>query len=410
MADEGGVTLRIDANTAAYIAKLSELADSHEKVTKHLDGWGSAAEHAVGKLAAFIGPLALIGTAVKAVEVGFEAWKSHLESAGKTTQTLVDNLRRTTAQTGENRQAVEDQLTGIVTPQSVADRVAGFNAFRQNAPSSSTRIAPGEIARKLGQAEIAGYDPTQLAGIAGNVEGARSGSGSFDLAALLLSRIGSNADQASGLIRRLGEKAGPGGAQAALPYLLASSEAGDRRFSFLSDAENAYTPAQGDFATYMQRRLRTAKPDQRGLAASIQGRLAGAQRDIAGLPGFLEGRAQEALGDDSVRESEQNKVLRSQAEIEKYRRNKETEEGYARRDALRDLSSADDSVDAALGPNIHEAVQRATGKYRGEDYAAGKLGELAGSGGGTVRTNALIEEQNAIMRERRLRTDAHPDH
>ncbi len=411
MADEGGVTLRIDANTAAYIAKISQLADSHEKVTKHVDEWGHAADHVIGRLAAMAAPLALIEGVVSNVEKGFEAWAKHLESAGKTTETLVDKLRRTTVNTGENRQAVEDQLLSVKSGMSVEQRVSGFDAFRKNAPGSATRVAPSEVARSLAKGQIAGYDTDQLAGIAGNVEGAAGGK-SFDLAALLMARTGSNADQASGLIRRLTEKAGPQGAQAALPYLLASAQAGDRRFSMISEAENSYNPAFGDFGAYLQMKLKNAGPDKRGLAESIQRGLPGAQKDIANLGGYLDTKSSAALEDESVRTDMRIKYFKAQAEVENFQKRKETQEYYEERDAKHQLNAVEDPADAAIMPNIHDAGQYVTGNWRGEKEGNQALDSLSGEKSATKHLETIsdhLEEQNAILRQKSLKPGAHDE-
>lgn len=417
MADgEGGVTLKIDANTAAYIAKLSHLADSHEKVGKHVDDWGSAIDHALGRLKEMIGPLALIEGAVEAAEGGFEKWEKNIESAGKSAKELVGTLRQTTLITGENRQAVEEALLKVTSPQSIEQRMAGYSAFRQNAPGSAARIGAQEIGQQLASAATAGYDATQLAGIAGNVEGARGGAGSFDLAALLMARTGSNAGQASEMIRRISEKAGPGGAQALLPYLLASAQAGDKRFSFVNEALSGYNPAFGDVGSYLQGRLAVAPAGQR---TAISSRLAGAQADIAGLDGFIGRQAATQLLDPRVAQNVQTQTSAAAAQITTYQKNAEAAEDAEAREANLAQIEATGGAEAFVAGAVHpvsKVFNRAFGGSRGVDPDADHRrrhfrdffksnSELEEEN----RTARLLEEQNAILRTKVLKPDAHQE-
>ncbi len=414
---DGGVLVRIDADTASYIAKLSRMAEGHEKVTKHAEGWGDAVEHVISGFTKALVPLMLIESTVEVIKDGIEAWNKQIERAGQTADVLVSKLRRTTAQTGENREVVASQLLNEQSTLSVAQRQAAYAAYRQAAPGSATSVSAGEVVRRAGQAEIAGYDPEQVSRLAGNLHGVFSGK-SFDAAALLLNKTGDNADSAAEMIRRLSNKAGPETAQQLAPYLIASAQAGDKRFSILNGLVGGYNPAFGSISDYISNSKFRVSADQRNAYEGMMRRVPGAQGDIANLDGYIERRAQGALGDESVSTSMETKYFNSAAEVAEYEKEGARAERRERKAARQRLNAVSDPIDASAIPNIHEAIQRLTGQFKNYDFAEEAVRGAAGfknSPEEMAEARRLIEERNEehlkeIRRattERRMREDVH---
>jgi hypothetical protein len=403
---DGGVTLKIDADTAAYITKIAKLADHHEKVTKHTEEWGEAFGHVLDHAAAMLTPLAAIEAASEGIRDVIEEWEKKLEKASQTSSTLVDKLRQTTAATGESREAVSEQLIGTRSPLSVAERQSAFSAFRDAAPGSARTIGAAAVVGGASKAQIAGFDPTQFSGVAGNLYDF-AGSQSFDVAQLLYSRLGaSQAGSAAERLRFFGEKVGPDQAKSLLPYLIASFQAGDRKLSFLNSAVGDYRPGMGPLDAYLgNSRARFQNPTLYGQIAS---HLPGAQRDVSSVGGLLDRSAAAALEDPEVARRERIRLINADTEVGNFGRRADYAEGKEEERALNEFAA--NSHGFGVSTPFTSSVARALGnKSSGQSWRF--PGGPRGRSRATSRRSAGHTERPppAPRTSKRINTDAHSE-
>ncbi len=423
MANEGGTTLRIDAETAAYIAKLSALAESHEKVTKHVDGWGKASEHVLSKITAMAGPLVLVEELTRKAGEAFAEWNEDIKKAGESTDLLVNKLRMATVKTGENRQQVAAEITAAKGPMSYEQAVGFYSQFRGSAPDSAKNITAGRVAGAGAQAMTAGYDLNEFATISGNLYGSAGGK-SFDVAAMLEGQLGGGAQDASELIKRTSAQLGsmgPGAMNELMPFLIASAKAKDRKFSFVRGATENLRPGQN-----VTQALTAARYRGGPLAESIFQNLPAAQQAFAGSGGALASAATNATaGDEEVTKSLETSTTKSQAETA----NRESlggraeEQAYA--EANRELYRQKNRLGAFFASMSPTTTIGAYGRGSEIDTflhgtAAGPVQRAPGSndtddtyipaGFSQMKSAAeLLEEQNAILRQKQLRVGAHDE-
>ncbi len=164
----------------------------------------------------------------------------------------------------------------------------------------------------------------------------------------------------------------------------------------------SYNPAFGSLGDYVKNGRFRVGADQRGSYDAIMRNMPQAEGDIANVHGFVERRAQGALEDESVRSSEETKYFNSQADVEEYQKEGARAERRELKTARRRLNSVEDPTDAAIMPNIHEGIQRVTGRFRGTDEAERAVDSIAGK-----KSEEHLEAIRNATTDRRLRNDVH---
>jgi hypothetical protein len=176
--DTGGITLKIDAETAGFIAQISNAA-AHSK--KLHEGPKEAGEHMhklteftrdfASEVAGVAAPLGVAGALIMSAASGVESWKRNLEDTEKVL-TRVTDLHRALARVGLGKEAEEyTKIMHEAGPSLKPEQLpAVFGAITAPGGFSDTSSKDFKqiVERQIKQADMAnkaGLDPTEFAGI-----------------------------------------------------------------------------------------------------------------------------------------------------------------------------------------------------------------------------------------------------
>lgn len=338
MADsDNGVTLKIDADAAGYIAQCVRMRQEHEKLHKHTEDWGAAIGHAARGMAEFLGPAGAVALAIEKGAEGLEQWREQLERASQTASVVVDKLRIAAHIAKEKREVVEGPILDAHIPVSIPDRVEAYSRFRSASPESARRVSAEGLMARIGQAAAVGYDPTIFAQVSGELEGAYGGR-AFDVAASLYQNLGAEeAPVAADHIRRIARKAGPEAAKQLLSLFIASGRAGDVKGTVLNGLVDSYDPNMGSIVDQLARKRFTDRAN-----SGLIGRILDEEKkvNINNIDGLLSRSADAATEDDKGWNAALNKKIDAEADATGYERFGAAAESKERREKLNKLAAS----------------------------------------------------------------------
>ncbi len=316
MGEDGGVTLKLDADTARYIAGIAKAAEANKQLIdqkkklgvnmKELtDQAGEFARHVVG----WSGPLTAAAAGIYVLDKATEQWSKKLQSAKDAMNEIADLSGSIIAggrghQVDAIRSAIDAGAPGLNGGQKNAF-FKGYNAANPTASMDDIRSAAG-AANTVG---LLGRDVGSFAGLQGSLQ--RSGvANSGDLANYLQTYAGDGADKAASLIAK-----NPGQATQ-IAQLFATAQRGGKGTSGLLDRASADFAARGGTGNFSD---------------SLNGRVAGAggADDLAYLlnpanaaPAFktggLDAAMQQAMADPDLATRIKAKIIREQGQDAAY--------------------------------------------------------------------------------------------
>lgn len=208
MADDGGITLKIDADTAAYLTKMIEagaatkkhLHDPMEEASKKFEKLGEGvkdlASEAITKLG---GAVSVLGAASLIVDKTFEAWRENIKKAGEGLRDMA-----TMAQTliGAGRGGQSKEIIEAVDKNAPNLSAAQKNAFTASYLSGNPGASVEAIGEQAGNAQKAvsiGRDAGAYSRLAGSLDRSKVPD-SGNLANYIMQFSPGNEDQVGGMI------------------------------------------------------------------------------------------------------------------------------------------------------------------------------------------------------------------
>ncbi len=211
--DGGGVTLKIDADTARYIANIAKAAEHTKKLGDHvkethgpLEEMTEFAQEAGSKMLGWGGPITLATAGISVLEKGMELFHERVVSAGEALNKIRDlNQAIIGAGLGNQTSEVREAIEGNAPSMSLQQKTQFFSAYiRSNAGASVEDI--GGAAAQAEKASYLGRDQGQFGGLLGDLN--RVGvKNSGDVADYLLKRAPDLADRASAAIAKAPDQA-----------------------------------------------------------------------------------------------------------------------------------------------------------------------------------------------------------
>lgn len=258
MGDDGGVTLRIDADTARYIAGIAKAAqankalhDSTKESAAHMKEITGLAGEFASKVAGWTGPITAASGAFFFLDKATEAWSKKLEHA-KDAMSEIADLSSSIIGSGRGQQleAIRSAIDAGAPGLSGAQKDAfykSYNAAHPKASVSDIQSAAGS-ANTIG---LLGRDVGSFASLQGSLQ--RSGvANSGDLANYLQTYAGDSADKAAAMIAK-----NPGQASQIAELFATGARGGRGPVSLLDRASADYVArgSHGDFSTSLNRRV-----------------------------------------------------------------------------------------------------------------------------------------------------------
>lgn len=326
------VVLRIDADTAKYIASLAKAAQQHKDVLQPVvketkESYKEIADTLTGgifntmmKLATPAGAVLAIATETSTI---FSAWLEKLERAGQIAKTLSTGLGQAAGSAGQLN-VVGDLRKSVLANAGVMNMDTAVGAYREyiGANPGANVAQVGKAINASSVASIAQLNPGMYARAYGGLEQAGIANPA-DAAAFLIQQSGNQGEQAIELARTLGNKLGPGNS-ANVPQLVAGAArigGGGKGggLKVLQTLLGAYEQrgGQGDFLQFVQTAgrgtvdgadLATLQALQRNLPA-----LMGQQ-----IGGTLEASAAAAQADPHIMAAESTEAIKAARERKLY--------------------------------------------------------------------------------------------
>ncbi len=251
------IVLKIDADTARYIAKIAQMAEATKGVAKPVKEANELWEAGVEIVGRKIMKLTAVGAAVEVIRAGAEGvteiydhWIERLNEAHKAMERITQAGKGAVGGTAQGPGAARGALMNLDSQLSNEQRFSAFAAYRQAHPGATTEQGVAAV-QAASEADKGGLNATEFAGSLGKLRGL--GDNAKDIAALALGRGGA---QGSGIVDLLSEitaKSGAAQAKAALPLALsAASTVGG--LDVLKQGYSAFSSQgrQGSFADTFQ--------------------------------------------------------------------------------------------------------------------------------------------------------------
>ncbi len=247
------IVLKIDADTARYIAKIAQMAEATKGVAKPVKEANELWEAGVEIVGRKIMKLTAVGAAVELVKIGAEAvteqydhWIERLNEAKKTMESIAQAGKGPLGGSAAGPGADRGALLGMNSQLSIEQRFGAYNAFRQAAPGSTSaqRI---EAVRAASDADAAGLGANEFASGIGKLRGL--GESAKDVTALALGKGGAQSSAIIDLLAQITAKSGAEQAKNALPLALSAAQQ-NGGVGLLSQAYSAFSSQgrQGSFA------------------------------------------------------------------------------------------------------------------------------------------------------------------
>ncbi len=221
------IVLKIDADTARYIAKLSQMAETTKGITKPVKEANQLWEAGVEILGRKIMKLTAIGAAVEVVRAGAEGvteiydhWIERLAEAQKAMERIAQAGKGPLGGTPQGPGAARGALMGLDSQLSNDQRFAAYAAYRQAHPGA-TQAQGVSAVEAASEADRGGLNASEFAGALGKLRGL--GGDAKDTAALALGRGGAQGGAIVDLLAEITSKSGADQARAALPLALSAA-------------------------------------------------------------------------------------------------------------------------------------------------------------------------------------------
>ncbi len=244
MADDG-ITLKIDADTARYIARIAAAAEKTKELHKPLKEAGQRlekmndfAKDALQTMTGLAIPMTVAGGLLSALEKGAEGWKEQLQKGRDALREAVA-LNQILAQAGLGGQATAvTRAMGKAAPSlkiaeltAIASGTTGAGGLIKASQSDLVSAAKaGALAQDAGITDLRGFAANRAALLRNGVTG-----GVDNLAAFATNRIGEGSDRALAMVAKQ-----PQGAQEIFGMFAAARAGGKQSVGALQKVLDAY--------------------------------------------------------------------------------------------------------------------------------------------------------------------------